>query len=313
MATLPRSHAQPAGRPWRIGYLSFAARPADGKVPSPLRQGIQAFGLIEDRDVIYEGRWAETHRERLAGLAADLLAQKVDLLLSFGFAAAAAAQKATTTVPIVVLYAGDVVETGLVASLAHPGGNVTGVNDPAAELSAKRLEILKQLVPTTRRVAVLWNADNYAMTLRFKEIQRAAEVLNVGVTALGVREPDDFDTALAAMNSYPPDAIMMVTDALTTLNRQRVIDYAAVRRIPDMYEFASVVRAGGLVSYGADESQNVRLAAAAVAKIVHGARPAEVPIEQPNEYFLVINIKTARRLGLSVPQALLLQAQEIID
>lgn len=235
------------------------------------------------------------------------------MVVALGWAAATELSKATSTIPVVFLNAGDAVDAGLVPSLAHPGGNLTGVNDPAAVLSAKRLELLRDLVPSARRVAVLWNAANYAMTLRYEKIRRAAELLHIEIEPLGVREPDDFDEALSAMNRERPDALMMVTDALTNLNRQRVIDYAAAHRIPAMYEFGSVVRAGGLISYGTDDDANFRLAAQYVAKVLRGAKPGDLPVEQPNEYFLVINLKTAKALGLAVPQSLFLRAAELVQ
>jgi len=280
--------AQPAAKVWRVGFLASGFRPPDGASPRPLRVELRALGYTEDRDITFEGRWAELHSERLAAMAADLLARKVDVIVAFGWAAATAMKQATSSVPVVIVNAGDVVEAGLVSSLAHPGGNVTGVNDPAAVLSAKRLEFLKELVPSAKRVAVLWNASNLVMTLRYKEIRKAADVLHIEIEPLGVREPDDFDEALSAMDRQRPDALMMVTDALTTLNRQRVIDYAAVHRIPAMYEFGSVVHAGGLISYGTDEAANFRLAAQYVAKVLRGAKPGDLPVEQPNEYGLVI-------------------------
>jgi putative tryptophan/tyrosine transport system substrate-binding protein len=304
--------AQQTGKVPRIGFLAAGVRPPDGAAPAPLRKELQALGYAEGRDIAYEGRWAEVRNERLAALAAELIARKVDLIVAVGGPAAAAAKQASATIPIIVLGAGDVVETGLVASLAWPGGNVTGVNDPAAVLSAKRLEILKEVVPAAKRVAVLWNADNYAMTLRFRAIEKAAPVLGISIAPLGVREPDDFDVALAAMTRTRPDALMMVTDALTTLNRQRVLDYAATHQIPAMYEFGTVVQAGGLISYGSSQDENFKLAADYVAKVLKGAKPGELPVEQPNRYFLAINLKTAKALGLTIPQSLLLRADEVI-
>jgi len=204
------------------------------------------------------------------------------------------------------------VETGLVASLARPNGNVTGVNDPAAVLSSKRLEILKELVPTAKRVAVLWNADNYSMTLRFREIEKAAQLLGMDVDPLGVREPDDFDAAFAAMTRARPDALMMLTDAFTNLNRQRVLDYVNARQIPAMYEFGNVVHAGGLISYGSDLDETLRLAAVYVSKILQGAKPSDLPVEQPNRYFLVVSVRAAKDIGLSISPSLLLRADEVI-
>ena len=305
--------AQQTGKVWRVGFLAGGVRPPDGAAPAPLREELQALGYAEGKDITYEGRWAEGRNERLRELAAELLSRKVDLIVAFGGPAAEAAKQTSSTTPIIVLSAGDVVETGLVASLARPGGNVTGVNDPAAVLSAKRLEILKELVPVAKRVAVLWNAGNYAMTLRYREIEKAAQVLGMSIDPLGVREPDDFDGALAAMTRARPDALMMLTDALTNLNRQRVLDYVSAHQIPAMYEFGYVVHAGGLISYGSDQSDTFKLAADYVAKVLKGAKPGDLPVEQPNRYFLVINLKTAKNLGLSIPQSLLLRADEVIQ
>jgi putative ABC transport system substrate-binding protein len=310
--TLPVA-AQQATKVWRIGYLAKGVRPPDGAPPAPLRKALQALGHPEGRDIVFESRWAEVRSERLPGLAGELIALKVDLLFCRGSEAAAAARQATSTIPIVVVNAGDVVETGLIASLARPGGNVTGVNDQSAVLSAKRLELLKELVPAATRIAVLWNANDRAMTLRYREIERAAQSLRVRIEPLGVNEPDDFDLALTAMDRARPDALMMVTDALTVLNRQRVMDYAARHRIPAIYEYGNLVQAGGLMSYGGDMAENFKLAAEYVSKIIKGARPGDLPVEQPNRYFLVINLKTAKALGLAIPQSLQLRADEVVE
>lgn len=305
--------AQPSGKVWRVGFLAGNPRPPDGAVPAPLRNALQALGYVEGKDVAYEGRWGEVRNDRLPGLAAELVAGKVDVIVTFGAPSAAAAKQATQTIPVVVIFAGDTVETGLVASLARPGGNVTGINDPAAILSAKRLEFVKELVPGAKRVAVLWNMGDNAMTLRYREIEKAAQLLRVSIEPLGVREPDDFDTAMAAMNRSRPDALMMVSDALTTLNRKRVIDYAALHRIPAIYELPNAVQSGGLMSYGTDPVENLKLAASYLARIFKGAKPADLPVEQPNRYYLVINKTTATALGVKIPQTLLLRADEVID
>jgi putative ABC transport system substrate-binding protein len=306
------ANAQQTGKVWRIGFLSNGARPPDGAPPA-LRQALQALGYAEGKDIVYEGRWGEARSERLPALAAELVALKVDLFVTNGAPAATAAKQATSMIPVIAVFAGDAVETGLVASLARPGGHVTGVNDPAAVLSAKRLEILKEVLPASKRIAVLWNAGDNAMTLRYRQIEKAAEMLRISIEPLGVREPDDFDVALAAMSRARPDALMMVSDALTGLNRQRVVDYAATHQIPAIYEFASVVKAGGLMSYGTDPGENFRLAADYVAKVLKGAKPGELPVEQPNRYLLVINLKTAKALGLTIPQSLLLRTDELIQ
>ena len=306
-------HAQQAGKVWRIGFLAGGARPADGSVPAPLREAIRALGYAEGKDIVYEGRWGAARNERLPVLAGELLGLKVDLIVTQGGPSAAAAKQATSTIPIVVVGAGDVVETGLVASLARPGGNVTGRNDPAAVLSTKRLQLLMEVVPMAKRVAVLWNAGDNAMTLRYREIEKAAQLLRVSIEPLGVREPDDFDAALAAMNRARPDALMMVSDALTILNRQRVIDYAAAHRIPAMYEFGAIVQAGGLMSYGSDPAENFKLAAEYVVRILKGAKPGDLPVQEPTRYFLVVNMKTAKALSLKIPQLILLRADEVME
>ena len=310
------SHAasgQPAGKVWRVGFVSGAARPPDGAVPAALRKTLQELGYDEGKNVVYEGRWAAARPEELPGFVAELLTLKADLIVTQGAPAAAAAKRATNAVPIIVVYAGDVVETGLVASLARPGANLTGINDQSSVLSAKRLEFLKGAVPAAKLVAVLWNAGDPAMTLRYQTIERAAQALGVAIEPLGVREPDDFDAALAGMDRIQPDALMMVTDALTNLNRQRVIDYAAAHRVPAMYEAGVVVRLGGLMSYGDDIGESFKLAAAYVARIFRGANPRDLPVQQPNRYFLVINLKTAKSLGLSIPLTLRLRADELIE
>jgi putative ABC transport system substrate-binding protein len=309
--SLRAARAQPAGHPWRIGFLAGGLRPADGLPPAALRDELRALGLAEGREAVYESRWGQGRLDDLSRVAAEL-ASKVDVLVAFGAAAAETAKRTISTVPVVVVSAGDLVETGMVASLAHPGGNVTGVNDPAKDLSAKRLQILKELVPGAVRIAVLWNAGNLAMTLRYREIERAATVLGLRVEPLGVREPDDFDAALAAMTRTRPDALMMVTDALTNLNRRRVLDYVRANRIPAMYEFSGVVRDGGLASYGSEPSEGLELAARQVARILRGARAGDLPVEQPSHYLLVINLETAKALELTIPSSLLQRADETV-
>jgi putative tryptophan/tyrosine transport system substrate-binding protein len=305
--------AQQAPKVWRIGWLHGGARTPDGLPPAGLRQALQALGYVEGKNVTYVGRWAEAKRDRLPGLAAELVDLKVDLIVTRGGPAAEAARQATTTIPIVISGAGDAVGTGLISSLAHPGGNITGITDQAAELSAKRLELLKDAVPKASRIAVLWNADDLAMTLRYREVERAARILRVTVQPLGVREPEDFETAFAAMTRNRPDAFFLVTDALTILNRKRIIDFAAARRIPAMYEFDFLVRDGGLMSYGWDLDDALRRAAVYVDKILKGAKPADLPVEQPTKFQLVINLKTAKALGLTIPPSVLARADEVIQ
>lgn len=305
--------AQQAGKVYRIGFLAAGPIPPDGALPASFRDALQQLGYGEGKNVTYVGRWAEVKRERLPTLAAELVALKVDLIVTLGSPAAAAAKGATSSIPIVMALAGDPVGVGLIDSLARPGANITGFSDNATALSAKRLEILKEAVPTASRIAVLWNAQDQAMTLRYREIDRAAHVLGVSVQPLGVREPDDFDRAFAAMDHDRPDALFMVTDALTTLNRKRVLDYAEAHRIPAMYEFAGLVREGGLISYGPSIDDMYQRAAGYVDKILKGTKPGDLPVEQPTRYYFVVNVKTAKSLGLTIPPSVLLRADEVIE
>jgi putative ABC transport system substrate-binding protein len=307
------TEAQQAGKVWRIGFLAGGARTSDGGPPAALRQALVELGYVDGKTVTYVGRWAEAKRVRLPGLVAELVDLKADVIVTLGGPAAEAAKEATSTIPIVFASPGDAVGIGLIASLARPGGNITGITDQATELSAKRLELLKEAVPKASRIAVLWNADDRAMTLRYREIERAARILRVAVQPLGVREPDDFDVAFSAMTRDRPDALFLVTDALTTLNRKRVVDFAAAHRIPAMYESGFPVRDGGLMSYGANPDDIFRRAAVYVDRILKGAKPGELPVEQPTRYYLLLNIKTAKTLGLTIPPSLLLRADEVIQ
>jgi len=307
------SEAQTAGKTWQVGFLSGNARPPDGAPPLALRQALQELGYVEGRNVIYQGRWANAKQDRLPGLASELVALKVQAIVTVGNPATSAAKQATSSIPIVMALVGDAVGNGLIESLARPGGNVTGVTDETAVLSAKRLELLKEAVPRAVRMAVLWNADDRAMTMRYREVEKAAQVLRVTVQPLGVREPNDFDTAFSAMTSNRPDAMFLVTDALTLLNRKRVIDFAEKHRIPAMYESGNLVPEGGLMSYGADNDDNFRRAAIYVDRIFKGATPNGLPVERPTRYYLAVNLKTAHALGLTIPPSFLQRADQVLE
>jgi len=307
------SHAQKPAKVWRIGFLSNGARPADGAPPAAFRQALEELGYVDGKNVTFIGRWSETKFERLPALAAELVGLPVDLLLTPGAPAAEAAKKATSTIPIVFVAPGDAAATGLVTSLARPGGNITGISDPATELSSKRLGLLKEAVPSATRVAVMWNANDPAMTLRYEEVERAAGVLHVSVEPLGVRESDDIDKALLTMTGDRPDAVFLVSDALTNVNRKRIIDFAATHHIPAMYEFAYYVQDGGLMSYGPNMDNMFRRAALYVDRIFKGAKPGDLPVELPMTFELIINQKTANSLGLTIPQSLRIDADEVIE
>lgn len=309
-----RAKAQQPGKTYRVGLLSTGGTfgPGDERRKSIL-EGLAARGFVEGRNLVFETKWADGHYERLPELAAALKASHVDVIVTFGYPAALAAKNLAMGTPIVVTGSGDPVATGLAEGLSRPGGNLTGITELSTELSAKRLEILKEAVPNLRRVAMLWNAADLGMTLRYQAAEVAAQALNVSVQTLGVREPNDFDYAFSEMTRSRPDAILMVSDALTNLNRKRVIEFATVNRLPAIYELTSLVRDGGLMSYGPNQTAIGARAGDFVARILRGARPADLPLEQPTKFELVINLKTAAALGLTVPPELVARADEVIE
>ena len=306
--------SQPAQKVFRVGHLAAGGRTPDGAPPGPLRESLRGLGYVEGQNVTYDARFAEGIAGRLPGLAAELVRLKVDVLVTQGGTATAAAKQATSTIPIVMsLAAGDAVATGLIASLARPGQNVTGLTDESVQLSAKRMELLKEAVPKAARIAVVWNANDQGMTLRYREIEKAARILHVEVQALGVREPDDFDVAFSAMTRHRPDAMFLVADVFTIMNRKRFIEFAATQRIPAMYEFDFIVRDGGLMSYGPNVADSFRQAAIYVDRILKGAKPADLPAQQPTTYNLSVNLKTAATLGLTIPPSLLVRTDNVIQ
>ena len=295
-----------------MGFLNFGPPPAGG-APLVLRRALADLGYTEGNRIVFISRSADYDWARLPSMCAELVAAKPDVIVGVGYKAAQVLQRTTSSIPVVVYSAGDPVATGLVASLSSPGANITGVSDQSAELSAKRLELLKELVPAASVVAVLWSAEDLAMTLRVREIERAAKSLRITVLMLGVREPDDFQTAFAAMRRERPDALMLVTDALTNLNRKQVIGFAAQNNVPTVYEYAYLVRDGGLISYGPDPDATVARVATFVDRIARGAKPRDLPIEQPERYELYVNLQTARALGLVVPRPVLLRVDGTVE
>ena len=306
--------AQPPGEIYQVGLLSGAAAiGATDERRKALIGGLAARGFVEGRNFVLEQRWANAQIERLGGLAAELVAAHMDVIITFGYPAALAAKVTAKNIPVVVTGAGDPVAAGLVEGLSRPGGNLTGVTELSTELSAKRLEILKDALPNLRSVAMLWNAADLGMTLRYRAAEDAARVLGVKVQTLGVREPDDFDHAFAEMTRDRPDAILMVSDALTNLNRKRVVEFAKNQRLPTIFEVSALVRDGGLMSYGPKQSEIGERAAEFVVRILRGARPAELPLELPTRFEFLVNLRTARALGLDIPPTLLARADEIIE
>jgi len=273
---------------------------------------LAGYGYTLGQNLEFRSYGADADIGRLPQLAKEIAATGADAAVVLGWPPANA-MKATNVPTVAALGAGDPVATGLVASLARPGGNVTGISDNATTLSTKRLELLKQTKPNIRKVAMLWNKDDLGMTLRYQASADAAKSLGSAVQPLGVREPDDFADAFAAMDRDMPDAILMVADALTILNRKRVFDYAAAHRLPAIYEQDLFVRDGGLMSYGADFKESLERAASLIDRIFEGAKPADLPFEEPTHYLFVVNLKTAKSIGLELPPNLLALADEVIE
>jgi len=309
------ARAEQPGKVYRVGFLSLGS--SDGPVAvmtmNGLGQGLTRRGYSVGTNLVIEGRFADGHADRLPGLAKELVDSGFDLIIAFTYLAALAAKQATTTVPIVALDAGDVVETGLVPSLSRPGGNLTGISDMTSELSTKRLGLLKTAVPDLKQVAMLYNAADTGMTARYRAAAAAAATVGIGVQPLAVREPNDFDPAFAAMTAEMPGGILMVTDALTNLNRKQVIEFAAAHRVPAIYEYEYFVREGGLMSYGAERSEITEAMNNVIDRILKGAKPADLPFEQPTRFNFVVNLKTADALGLVMPRSMLMLADQVIE
>jgi putative ABC transport system substrate-binding protein len=310
-----QGHAQQPGKKvYRVGLLTNGVViGATDERRKNLVSSLGAQGFVEGQNLIFEERSADAQPRRLDALMGELKAANVDVIVTFGYPPALAAKNSAGSIPVVVTGAGDPVATGLVDGLARPGGNLTGVTELSTDLSTKRLEILKDAVPNLERVAMLWNADDLGMTLRYQAAESAARILGVKVQALGVREPDDFDHAFAEMQREPPQAILMVSDALTMLNRRHVVEFANINRLPTIFESGAVVREGGLMSYGPRQSEIGERAGDLVARILRGARPADLPLELPTRFEFLVNLKAARALGISLPSTLISRADEVIE
>jgi len=300
------ARAQQVAKIPRVGVIDPTAN------SDPFRQGLRDLGYIEGRNIAIEYRSAEGRPERLVAAATELTRLPVDIIVAFGSPATEAAKQATTTIPIVMAGIGDPVRAGFVASLAHPGGNITG-NTILAELAAKRLQLLKLAVPTVSRVAFLWNPDNPSHAANLDEWKAAAPALGVEMLFVAVRSSDEFDSAFVAMMRERPDAFTMTADALHHLHIGWIIDFLARNRLPGIYQVREDVVAGGLMSYGASLPDLVRRAAGYVHKILQGTRPADLPVEQPTKFDLSVNLKTAKALGLTIPEPFLLLADEVIE
>jgi putative ABC transport system substrate-binding protein len=296
----------------RVGWIVGSPLQTTKHVFEAFRQGLRDLGYVEGQTIALEPRSADGHMERMPGLVDELIRLKVDVLVVTNSPAALAAKKATRTIPI-VMFAGDPVGLGLVTSLARPGGNVTGMSYYSVGLHSKRLEIMTQLVPGLTRVAVLKNPLVKVHAIFWHELKAAAQKLGVALQPIEVRREEDFEAAFAAATRANAQALLALDDPLTIGYRSRIVDLAASSRLPAIYGFREFPDSGGLISYGADFVVLFRRSATYVDKILRGAKPADLPIEQPTEFELVINLKAAKALGFTVPPLLLAQANDVIE
>jgi len=306
------ARAEQAEKKYTVGILS--AGDENTALSAAFADALRELGWVEGRNVVFKYRYAENRPERLPELAADLVRLKVDVIAAAGTLAPLAAKRASATIPIVMTAAGDPLGSGLVASLARPGGNVTGMSLMAPDLGGKRLELLKDVLPRLSRVAVLWNAANPYSALVFKETQTGGQTLGIEVQSLEVRDPDDFDGTFEAVRRQHPEALITVEDPLTVGHRKRIADFAVEHQLPSLHGVREFAAAGGLMSYGASLADLFRRAAGYVDKIlIMGAKPADLPVQQPTKFEFVINLKTAMALGLRIPDKLVALADEVIE
>lgn len=301
------------GKVARIGFLGNSTAAFEANLIGPFRQGLRDLGYVEGRNILIEYRWAEGKYERFPALIAELIALKVDVIVTAGTPATLAVKKATTSVPLVMVAVGDPVGTGIVASLARPGGNITGLTSISPELEGKRLELLKEVTPKLSHVAILWNPINAFHVIEMKEAQSAAAALQMKVLPLPARTPEELDGAFAAISRERPGALLVLADRMFLHHRTRIMDFAAQHRLPGVYAHRELVEAGGLMSFGPSYAGMHMRAATYVDKILKGTSPADLPIEQPTKFVLVINLKTAKAFGIKIPNSVLLRADEVIQ
>jgi len=302
---------QPAKFP-RIGFLSPFSPSATALWHQAFLQGLRDLGWVEGKNISIEYRYAEGRRDRLPDLVADLVRLKVDIIVASVNTDALVAKKTTRTIPIVMASAGDPVATGLVDSLARPGGNITGLSQMAPEMAGKRLELLKEIVPKLSRVAVLWNPQGTTSTLNWKELQLPARELGVKLQSLEVQSLNDFDKAFKDATKARAGALSIMPDQLFAGNLRRIADLAVKSRLPSIFHLSEFADSGGLVAYGPDRPDQFRRAASYVDKILKGAKPADLPVEQPTKFEFIINLKAAKQIGLMIPPNVLARADRVI-
>ena len=306
------ARAQQAGKVPTIGILGPTTLAAQPQWTTGFLQRLRALGWTEGRTIAVEYRWAEGRTERAAEIAAEFVRLKVDVIVTWRTASTIAAKQATSVIPIVSAAMGDPVGTGLVSSLARPGGNATGLSSQTSDLASKRLELLRGVVPGLRRVAILGNVGNSVTLLEMREVEAAARTLGLDATAFEIQRSEDIASAIEALKGHS-DALYVATDPLLTANRVRINTLAVGARLPTIYTFRENVESGGLLSYGPNPVDMFWRAAELIDKILHGTKPGDIPVEQPTKFELVINLTTAKALGLEVSPTLLARADEVIE
>ena len=306
--------AQQAGKVYRIGYLSTPTRESVERGLDAFLRKLRELGWVEGQNLVIEYRWAEGNVERLPDLAAELVRRNVDVIVAPAGSAALAAKNATSSIPIVMIFPSDPVEIGLVASLRRPGGNITGTTfTPGPEIFGRQLQILKETIPRAARVAILSNPADPSFALQVREVEAAARTLRMRLQHVEAKGPEEFDSAFAAMVRERADALLVNGTSTFLAHRVRLAELAVKNRLPTMYSFRESVEAGGLMAYAVNMAAFVERAAVYVDKILKGAKPADLPVEQPTKFELTINLKTAKALGLTIPQSLLMRADAVIQ
>ncbi len=307
------ARAQHGGKIPRVGFMGNSTAALEANLIGPFREGLREHGYEEGRNVEIVFRWAEGRYERFPALIAELIAANVDVIVTAGTPATLAVKKATSTVPVVMAAVGDPVGTGIVPNLARPGGNITGLSAIAPDLEGKRLELLREVVPHLAHVAFFLNPANEFHTASMRQALAAAQALNIKLQPREVRKSEDLDTAFASIVKEKPDGLLILADRIFLHNRQRMMDFATEHRLPSVNAYRELVEAGGLMSYGPSYEEMHRRAADYVDRILKGARPGDLPVEQPTRFTLVVNLKAAKALGLEVPPTLVARADEVIE
>jgi putative ABC transport system substrate-binding protein len=305
--------AQAPGGVHRVGFLGNSTAALEANLVGPFREGLRDRGYLEGRNLVIEYRWAEGKYERFPALINELIAQRVEVIVTAGTPASLAVKRATTQIPLVMVAVGDPVGTGLVRSLSHPGGNITGLTSISTEMDGKRVELLKEVIPAVAHVAVLWNSASPLQVLAEKQARIAAQALGMKVLSLGVRSIQEIEDAFATMVIERPGALLVLADRLFLHHRARIMDFALRHRLPGVHAYRELVEVGGLMSFGPNYAEMHRRAAYFVDRILEGTRPADLPVERPPTFELVINLRTARALGSTIPPSVLLRATEVLE